>query len=82
MNYYALKLLARAYLYVDNKEEALKAAKEVIEVQERLFPWIDPASLSTSSENLDHMFSTELVFALQNVNQTKPSIRGVLIRII
>ncbi|BDF56552.1 MULTISPECIES: RagB/SusD family nutrient uptake outer membrane protein [Butyricimonas] len=70
MNYYAVKLLlARAYLYVDNKEEALKAAKEVIEVQERLFPWIDPASLSTSSENLDRMFSTELVFALQNVNR-------------
>ena len=47
----------------------MKAAKEVIEVQERLFPWIDPASLSTSSENLDRMFSTELVFALQNVNR-------------
>lgn len=70
MNYYAVKLLqARAYLYVDNKIDALAAAKEVIDVQERLFPWVDAASLSLSSENLDRVFSTELVFALQNVNR-------------
>ena len=70
MNYYAVKLLsARAYLYMDNKEEALKAAKEVIDVQERLFPWVDPASLALERESPDRMFSTELVFALQNVNR-------------
>ena len=70
LNYYAVKLLsARAYLYVDNKEEALKAAKEVIEVQEQLFPWADIAEISVAGESVDRMFSTELVFALQNVNR-------------
>ena len=70
LNYYAVKLLlARAYLYVDNKGEALKAAKEVIEVQERLFPWANATEISLAGENVDRMFSTELVFALQNVNR-------------
>ena len=70
LNYYAVKLLlARAYLYVDNKGEALKATKEVIEVQERLFPWANATEISLAGENVDRMFSTELVFALQNVNR-------------
>ena len=70
LNYYAVKLLlARAYLYVNNKEEALKAAKEVIEVQERMFPWADASEISLAGESVDRMFSTELVFALQNVNR-------------
>ncbi len=72
MNYYAVKLLlARAYLYMGDKGNALKAAKEVIEVQERLFPWVDAAAISGSRENPDRVFSTELVFALQNVNRSK-----------
>ena len=70
LNYYAVKLLsARAYLYVNNKEEALKAAKEVIEVQDRLFPWANASEISLAGESVDRMFSTELVFALQNVNR-------------
>lgn len=72
MNYYAVKLLqARAYLYVDDKEKALQAAKEVIEVQETLFPWVDAATVSGVTENPDRMFSTELVFALQNPTRAK-----------
>ena len=54
---------------MDNKGEALKAAKEVIEVQERLFPWANATEISLAGENVDRMFSTELVFALQNVNR-------------
>ncbi len=68
MNYYAVKLCRRAYLYVDNKEEALKVTKEVIDVQERLFPW-SRSSFLINRESPDRMFSTELVFALQNVNR-------------
>lgn len=71
MNYYAVKLLlARAYLYIGDKENALKAAKEVIDIQERLFPWVDAAVVSGTKENPDRVFSTELIFALQNVNRS------------
>ena len=45
---------------MDNKGEALKAAKEVIEVQERLFPWANATEISLAGENVDRMFSTEL----------------------
>lgn len=69
MNYYAVKLLlARAYLYIDDNAKALEAALEVIDVQERIFPWVDATSLS-GTDSPDRMFSTELVFALQNVNR-------------
>ena len=47
MNYYAVKLLlARAYLYIGDKENALKAAKEVFVFEDRLFPWVDGAVVS------------------------------------
>lgn len=70
MNYYAVKLLkARAALYMGDKETALAAAKEVIEVQEEKFPWVDGSNISNSLDNPDRVFSSELVFALQNVER-------------
>lgn len=70
MNYYAVKLLqARVYLYINNKPMALAAAKELTDVQEKTFPWIEPYAISGSPDNPDRMFSSELVFALQNVNR-------------
>lgn len=70
MNYYAVKLLqARAYLYMGNKVEALNAAKEVIAVQEEKFPWVEQADINSSLDNPDRVFSTEIVFALQNSNR-------------
>ncbi len=70
MNYYAVKLLqARAALYMGDKVTALEAAKEVIAVQEDKFPWVENAAISSSSDNPDRVFSSELVFALQNVNR-------------
>jgi hypothetical protein len=68
MNYYAVKLLqARVYLYANRKVEALAAAKAVIDKQPAWFPFVIPANI-TSSINPDRTFSTELVFAAQDMN--------------
>lgn len=65
MNYYATKaLLARVYLYAGDKDSALKIAKEVMEVQEQWFPWIKPEKVLE-----DRVFSTELLFSLQNLKR-------------
>lgn len=41
LNYYAVQgLLARAYLYMGNKERALYYAESVIKIQEEKFPWV------------------------------------------
>ena len=69
MNYYAVRLLAaRAYLYMNDLENAYTAAKEVVDVQEALFPWTKKAQLAMQGDQ-DQMFSSELVFALQNSNR-------------
>lgn len=66
MNYYAVKLLAaRAYLYMNDLTNAYEAAKEVVDIQETLFPWVDKEQLAMQ-DSPDRMFSSELVFALQN----------------
>lgn len=68
LNYYAVHgLLARAYLYIGDNENALTHAKKVIEVQEKWFPWINPMDLQGNTP--DRMFSTELLFSLQNLNR-------------
>jgi hypothetical protein len=70
MNYYAVKLLeARVYLYANRKEEALAAAKAVIEKQATWFPFVTAGEVSKPS-NPDRIFSNELVFALQDINIT------------
>lgn len=67
MNYYAVKLLqARVYLYVNRKEEALAAAKAVIEKQPLWFPSVIAAEV-TSTVGPDRNFSKELVFAVQDL---------------
>jgi hypothetical protein len=68
MNYYAVKLLqARVYLYANRKVEALAAAKAVTDKQPNWFPFVIPGSI-TSSTNPDRTFSTELVFAAQDMD--------------
>lgn len=65
MNYYASKaLLARVYLYAGDKEAALKLSKEVIEIQKTWFPWIKPEKVLE-----DRIFSTEVLFSLQNLKR-------------
>lgn len=67
MNWYAVQLLlARAELYREHKTEALAAARKVIEAQEKWFPWVRRASISSGNENPDRIFFDEIVFALQN----------------
>lgn len=69
LNYYAVQgLLARAYLYMGNNERAFFYAESVIKVQEEKFPWITPMRLN-NSKCVDRIFSTEIMFALQNLDR-------------
>ena len=70
LNYYAVQvLLARAYLYKEEKANALVHARKAIEVQEKFFPWVDPMDFSATAAVPDRVFSSEIVFALQNRNR-------------
>lgn len=68
MNYYAVEaLLARVYLYAGETQKALEAARKVVAVQEEWFPWVRANNVMLeSNKSRDFVFSTELVFALQN----------------
>lgn len=68
LNLYAVQgVLARAYYYMQDDENAAKYARKVIDVQERVFPWIQPIALTRA--NVDRVFSTEVMFALQNLSR-------------
>ncbi len=68
LNLYAVYgLLARYYYYAHDNENAYAYAKKVVDIQERHFPWVKLLSLTGS--NIDHMFSTEIMFALQNLQR-------------
>ena len=66
LNYYAVKaLLARVYLYRNDKVNALKNAVEVIHAQK--FPWVDRGNVTTTErKNRDGIFVTEAIFMLNN----------------
>jgi len=73
LNYYAVKaLLARAYLWQGNQTEALRHAEELLaEIQspdKMIFPYVTFAS-ATNVDKPDRMFSTEVMFALYNINR-------------
>lgn len=75
-NYYAaVATMARVYLWMGNKELALACAKEVIEAQETVFPWVNPTLVQNADiENTnqyaskDPTFCTEQIFALNITN--------------
>lgn len=68
LNLYAVQaLLARCYYYMHDNDNAYAYAKKVVDVQQRRFPWVRLLSLTGS--NVDHMFSTEVIFALQNLQR-------------
>lgn len=68
LNLYAVQgLLARAYYYMHDDVNAYKYARKVIDVQERCFPWVTQLALTRAEP--DHMFSTELLFAIQNLSR-------------
>lgn len=70
MNRYAVKAtLARVYLWMGDKVNALKYAEQVIAVSGQAFPWIARGVVATSTEEArNRIFSTELIFNLQVTN--------------
>lgn len=66
-NYYAVRaLLARAYLYKNDKKNALACAREVIESNK--FPWVSSSNVATSvAETRDRIFKPECIFTLNNI---------------
>lgn len=73
LNYYATKaLLARAYLWQGNKAEALIQAENLLqEVQKPgkiVFPYVTSANVNHATQP-DRVFSTEVMFALYDINR-------------
>lgn len=68
MNYYAVQALqARVYLYAQQEQNALLTARKLVEVQEKWFPFVEYKAIKEpTNKNPDRVFSTELIFALQN----------------
>ncbi len=80
-NYYAaVATLARVYLWMGDKVNALGAAKEVIAASDR-FRWVDPRLVSnivaTDNSERDRTFSTEHIFAL-NIRDLQDRIDGYM----
>lgn len=66
LNYFGVKLLkARAALWMNDKPTALTLAKELIAVRESHFPFSTNAQV-TNAIFPDRVFSSELIFALEN----------------
>lgn len=68
LNYYAVEaLLARVYLYAGDSQNALLMARRLVDVQAQWFPWVEfDDVMVASNKSRDFVFSTELLFALQN----------------
>ena len=65
-NYYAVRaLMARIYMYKNDKENALKNAMEVIDSKK--YSWVDRSNVVTSSrDSRDGIFLPECIFMLNN----------------
>lgn len=66
LNYYAVRaLMARVYMYKNDKENALACAKEVIDSEK--FPWVSNDKVTTTSRDTrDGLFKSECIFMLNN----------------
>lgn len=73
LNYYAVtSLLARCGLYFGDKESAYKYAVEVIEAADSgIFPFVDRSLVTGSPDDLDRIFSSEVIFALTHSQRNK-----------
>lgn len=68
LNYFAVQvLLARAYLWNDNRSEALTIARNTITKASAIFPFA--SETSTTGAYPDRMFSSEVMFALYNTSR-------------
>lgn len=83
-NYYAaVALMARVYMWLGDKENALACAKEVIDAQAEKFPWVNSslvANVPSSSQYVsrDRTFCTEQIFAL-NITDLPDRMDGFMI---
>ncbi|MDO5977851.1 RagB/SusD family nutrient uptake outer membrane protein [Flavivirga spongiicola] len=69
LNYFAVKALqARANLYAGDNIAALAAAKTVINEASKWFAWTDPLDVISAGKKADRIFSSEVLFAVQNNN--------------
>ncbi|ERJ59051.1 RagB/SusD family nutrient uptake outer membrane protein [Sphingobacterium paucimobilis] len=73
LNYYAAKaLLARAYLWEGERSKALECAEEILSEVETtdksIFPYVTFAD-ATNVDKPDRLFSTEVMFALYDINR-------------
>lgn len=72
LNYYAVQgLLARVYLYAGDKASAFTYADQVIQAAKSgVFPFVtQQAAAGSATGNPDRIFSSEVLFALTNVNR-------------
>lgn len=82
-NYYAaVATMARVYLWMGDKENALACAKEIIAAQSEKFPWVSSdlvANVASSSQYVsrDRTFSTEQIFAL-NITDMQDRMDGIM----
>lgn len=69
LNYYAVEaLLARASMYIGDTQRAEELSQDIIDKHNRtgFFPFVTNAQISVSEP--DRIFSTEVLFGLQNLN--------------
>nr|WP_121272061.1 RagB/SusD family nutrient uptake outer membrane protein [Pedobacter schmidteae] len=66
LNYFAVKgIAARAYMWKNDKVNALANAMEVIQAGNQIFPWIQTSNIAaTADKDKDFTYSTENLFAL------------------
>ncbi len=82
-NYYAaVAEMARVYLWMGDKDNALACAKEIIDAQPEKFPWVNStlvANVASTSEYVsrDRTFCTEQIFAL-NITTMEDKMDGFL----
>jgi len=65
-NYYAvLALKARVYQWIDDKPNALSAAKSLIDAQ-NVFPWVTHSAITITGKDTDRKFFSENIFSVFN----------------
>lgn len=71
LNYYAVTaLLARASLFFDDKESAMKYAEDVIaSVNDGVFSFVDKSLVTGSPDDPDRIFASEILFALSHAQR-------------
>ena len=68
-NYYAVKALqARVNLYAGHAGAAVEAAREVLAIQEKWFPFTKRSEVM-GTKNADRIFSSEILFSLYNTKR-------------